>query len=121
MPIHHLGIDVGDIEEGKLFYLAALAPLGYKELHNYPGFAVGLGVSASVSDFWLSGGKSQNRPLSQGVHLAFKAESREVVDQFYEAAMYVQFSIRVTRSRITDRGTHCFLEKRGGKTTVRQE
>ncbi|KAF9459241.1 glyoxalase [Collybia nuda] len=91
MPIHHVGLVVPDLEEGKAFFLAALAPLGYKEFHSFPGLAVGLGISATQADFWLSAGKSPeggpNKPPSEGLHFAFRAESREVVDQFHEAAL----------------------------------
>jgi catechol 2,3-dioxygenase-like lactoylglutathione lyase family enzyme len=91
MPLHHVGCVVPNLDEAKEFYLAALAPLGYIECHTYPGMAVGLGVSKATSDFWLSTGNCPKaggaKPPTTGLHLAFKAESREVVDQFHEAAL----------------------------------
>lgn len=120
MPIHHVGLVVPDLEEGKAFYLAALAPLGYKEFHSYPGFAIGLGVSASASDFWLSAGKSQdggpNKPPSKGLHFAFKAESREVVDQFHEAALYVyHFMFFQCQRVLLTKVLYIVLQKSGGE------
>lgn len=92
MGFHHVGVTVSSLEEAKKFYLAALAPLEYKELLSYEGLAVGLGANGKP-DFWLSAGKGAdgkgNKPPSQGLHLAFAAESREVVDQFHAAALYV--------------------------------
>ena len=90
MPFCHVGYVVSDVEAAKKFYLAALGPLGYTELMSYPG-VYGLGVG-SVPDFWLTNGldaegKKLKDPI-KGVHVAFRADERAQVDQFYEAALF---------------------------------
>ncbi|TFK42127.1 glyoxalase/bleomycin resistance protein/dioxygenase [Crucibulum laeve] len=86
MVFHHVGFIVSSLSEAKKFYLAALAPLGYKELHSIEGIVAGLGANGA-SDLWLVNVKGPDDSPTKGLHLAFKAESREVVDQFYEAAL----------------------------------
>jgi len=78
--ISHMSLPVSDIEKSKAFYTAALKPLGYTIAMEFPG-AVGMGVKGEP-DFWLVPGKT-----SEGLHVAFEAESRALVDAFYEAAM----------------------------------
>lgn len=85
MVLHHVRIFVSSLTEAKKFYLAALAPLGYRELYTIDGVVAGLGVN--VPDLMLAV-KPDSSPTKE-LHLAFAAESREVVDQFYEAALYV--------------------------------
>jgi catechol 2,3-dioxygenase-like lactoylglutathione lyase family enzyme len=93
MPLHHAGYVVSDLARSKEFYLAALAPLGYKVIKEFEGLAVGLGRSAYEADLWLSAGKSRDggadKPPSTGLHVALKADSRAVVDQFHAAALCV--------------------------------
>jgi catechol 2,3-dioxygenase-like lactoylglutathione lyase family enzyme len=86
--IDHTGLDVSDPARSRRFYEQALAPLGYKVLMQVPtehtgGIVVlGMGV-APKPDFWLAQGTPQQPPL----HVAFRADSRAVVDAFYQAAM----------------------------------
>lgn len=78
--IDHLSIKYADFEKAKLFYAAALQPLGIRVLADYPG-AAGLGTDGPI--FWISaGGKTSPR-----VHFAFAAGSRAEVDAFYKAAI----------------------------------
>ncbi|KAI1931091.1 hypothetical protein LOZ65_001290 [Ophidiomyces ophidiicola] len=98
MPFSHLGFCVPDskLNETLSFYLAALAPLGYKEHMRPVENVIGLGVY--YPDFWITGVKpesedgddrdqdkqeNQRKPL----HIAFSASSREQVHAFYEAAI----------------------------------
>lgn len=86
--IDHTGLNVTDMERSKAFYAAALAPLGYQVMMELTreqtgGFAgVGLGEPPKL-DFWLGEG-SPNEPR---LHVAFRADSRELVDAFYKAAL----------------------------------
>jgi catechol 2,3-dioxygenase-like lactoylglutathione lyase family enzyme len=85
--IDHTGVNVSDYHKSKVFYLAALAPLGYQVIKELPaslapGGAVGLGVPPKA-DFWIAGGKPQAPPL----HVAFRAANRAAVDSFYKAAV----------------------------------
>src|SRR5262249_52456107 len=83
--IDHLGIPVSDYARSKAFYLQALAPLGYGvvlEFGSGDHASVGLGAGGKP-DLWLSPGKR----LSQRLHIAFTAETRAIVDDFYRAAI----------------------------------
>ncbi|MCW4460378.1 VOC family protein [Sphingomonas sp. BT-65] len=83
--IDHLGIPVGDIAASRRFYEAALAPLGYKvmgeETNGLGNNVVLMGVDEV--DFVIADGE----PVSDGVHHAFRAESRAAVDAFHAAAL----------------------------------
>jgi predicted lactoylglutathione lyase len=80
---------VSDVEAAKTFYLAALAPLGYHEVMAFPG-VYGLGVG-EVPDFWVHNGLDREgnklKDPVKGVHIAFRAEERALVDQCHEAAL----------------------------------
>lgn len=86
--IDHTGLDVSDPIVSRRFYEQALAPLGYQVLMEVPiehtGGAVvfGMGVSPKP-DFWVH----QGSPQTPRLHVAFHAESRELVDAFYQAAL----------------------------------
>ena len=88
--IDHLTILVTDYRRSVKFYLAALKPLGYAmtmELDDvtYPqlpsAFFAGLGVNGKA-DLWLRPSK-----IVAPTHVAFRAESRALVDAFYEEAI----------------------------------
>jgi catechol 2,3-dioxygenase-like lactoylglutathione lyase family enzyme len=86
--IDHLGLQVDDYPRALRFYRLALAPLGIsvimqltkEETGTYEG--AGLGRDGKP-DFWISGGQRTAPP----VHVAFVADSRTAVDQFFEAAL----------------------------------
>jgi catechol 2,3-dioxygenase-like lactoylglutathione lyase family enzyme len=86
--IDHTGVSVSDFAKSKAFYLRALAPIGYTVLKEVPaavtgrGDAAGFGV-APKPDFWIGGGKPNVSPI----HIAFRVESRALVDAFYAAAL----------------------------------
>ena len=86
MSFHHFTLTVPSLKEGREFYLAALAPLGYKEVRTVEGVVSALGPNGKPL-FWIRQVKAENDQISKGVHLAFAAESRDVVDKFYNAAM----------------------------------
>jgi catechol 2,3-dioxygenase-like lactoylglutathione lyase family enzyme len=88
--IDHMTILVSDYTRSARFYLQALKPLGYAMTMvlddvTYPDLPsavfAGLGVGGKP-DLWL-------RPASVVVptHVAFRAESRAVVDAFYREAL----------------------------------
>ena len=86
--IDHTGLTVSDPQKSRQFYERALAPLGYQVLMEVPkeftgGHVVlGFGVPHKP-DFWIADG-TPNQPR---LHIAFRAESREKVDEFYKAAL----------------------------------
>ncbi|KAL9098054.1 MAG: hypothetical protein Q9163_006209 [Psora crenata] len=68
------------------FYLAALGPLGYKEIiRPIPG-VVGLGADG-IPDFWLATAQEGSDRMPAPIHLAFSASSRSTVDDFHAAAL----------------------------------
>jgi catechol 2,3-dioxygenase-like lactoylglutathione lyase family enzyme len=79
--IDHLGIRVADLDRSLAFYTKALAPLGYTMLMKWQTFA-GFGV-APKPDFWIDG----SAPPKDMVHVAFRASGRQIVREFYEAAI----------------------------------
>ncbi|SFD31680.1 VOC family protein [Tropicimonas isoalkanivorans] len=87
--IDHIGFAVSDISTARDFYAAALAPLGIEvmmevteEMTGGHGAHVGFG-GADKPYFWIGSG----RTAVTGVHVAFAAQTRELVDAFYAAAM----------------------------------
>ncbi len=82
--IDHTSAAVTDLEKAKPLYVAMLAPIGYTLKMDLPEYgAAGFGVtSEDRSDFWLA-----NVPVTSGVHIAFHADSKEVVEEFYKAGL----------------------------------
>jgi catechol 2,3-dioxygenase-like lactoylglutathione lyase family enzyme len=79
--IDHIGIAVTDLEKSVAFYTKALAPLGYELIRTFPGFAAGFGVGGKP-DFWIGQG-----PEPKHAHVAFRANGRAQVREFYAAAI----------------------------------
>ncbi len=86
--IDHTGVAVSDFAKSKQFYNLALAAIGYAPLAEFPasvtghGDVVGYGENQKP-DFWIHSGIANKPPI----HVAFRVNSREVVDAFYEAAI----------------------------------
>ena len=81
MLIDHIGIAVSDIEKSKAFYTTVLAPLGIKliaEVDDWVGFG-----KNDKADFWFGPDDIIHPPM----HIAFSAENRAKVDQFYRVAI----------------------------------
>ena len=85
--IDHTGLKVSDPKKSRTFYDKALAPLGYKMMveipKEYTEGAVVLGYGVDRPDFWVAQG-TPNKPV---IHIAFRADNRKQVDEFYKAAM----------------------------------
>jgi catechol 2,3-dioxygenase-like lactoylglutathione lyase family enzyme len=77
--LDHISLRVQDHSRAVAFYRAALAPLGYRVLMEYPGAA---GLGASMPDFWLM---TTEQPINP-THVAFSAD-RATVDAFHAAAL----------------------------------
>jgi catechol 2,3-dioxygenase-like lactoylglutathione lyase family enzyme len=78
--LDHVSLRVRDFDRALAFYRAALAPLGYLTVMEYPGVA-GLGEPGKP-DLWLTTTETDLNPT----HLAFAAD-RAQVDAFHEAAL----------------------------------
>jgi catechol 2,3-dioxygenase-like lactoylglutathione lyase family enzyme len=80
--IDHTGINVSNFEKSKEFYAKALIPLGYQLLKEFDASVAGFGINGKA-DFWISQGEV-NTPR---IHIAFRAETCEMVQAFYTAAL----------------------------------
>jgi len=81
MILDHIGVSVGDVARSKEFYANVLAPLGIElilEVHGWVGFG-----KKGKPEFWF--GELQDAQLP--MHIAFAANNREEVRQFYQAAI----------------------------------
>ena len=79
--LDHLAIQCADLSASADFYDAALRPLGAARLMDF-GVAIGYGVPPKP-DFWMAEGE----PQQPRIHIAFRADSRQHVDEFYRAAL----------------------------------
>ncbi len=77
----HIGIGVSDLKASKAFFLKALSPLGVVVVMDVVD-ATGLGRDQKPF-LWL--GAADGDPSS--VHIAFAAENRRQVDEFYRQAL----------------------------------
>ena len=110
MPISHVSLATGPARFGAMraFYVESLAVLGYDKYVDVaapagPGSPggltlLGLGPAGGAPDFWLHVGNGEQEPLPEGLagpggsvddarrpgktHVAFEAESRELVDRW---------------------------------------
>jgi len=87
--LDHIGFKVSDFERSKEFYLQALAPLGIglvmevtPEMTGTDSRHAGFG-SERKPFFWIGTGETTRG----GLHVAFAAPSRAVVDAFHAAAL----------------------------------
>jgi catechol 2,3-dioxygenase-like lactoylglutathione lyase family enzyme len=89
--LDHLGFVVSEYDRAKRFYTVALAPLSISlitevtpEQTGLLGYHAGFG-SEGKPFFWIG---NQGRPIT-GLHVAFEAKSRKIVDQFYREALRI--------------------------------
>lgn len=87
--LDHVGFAVADAERSRRFYQQALSPLGITLIMSVTpdqteagGTAHGFG-SEGKPYFWIG----DNERVGEGTHIAFTAESRAKVDEFYQAAL----------------------------------
>jgi catechol 2,3-dioxygenase-like lactoylglutathione lyase family enzyme len=86
MNIHHVSIGVRDLDNSKAFYNDILGVLGYRPYVDKYGTA-----SWKPNDggtvFWINKRNGVAVDSNNGSHIAFKANSQEQVDEFYELAI----------------------------------
>jgi catechol 2,3-dioxygenase-like lactoylglutathione lyase family enzyme len=85
--IDHLGLVVSDYERSKDFYLHALKPLGIAIIMEVTGEQTGREAATGFGKgqkpfFWIGAGVESKSE----VHIAFTADDRKTVDEFYAAA-----------------------------------
>jgi catechol 2,3-dioxygenase-like lactoylglutathione lyase family enzyme len=81
--LDHIGFSVSNIKKSRAFYEGALKPLGVKVLLEVTPKMTGtdeshLGFGDNHPFFWIG---SAEKP-SPGMHVAFLAQSRKMVDEF---------------------------------------
>lgn len=85
--IDHTGVNVSNFQKSKEFYTKALKCIRYEALVVIPPEVSGVNVAgfgeAPKPDFWVIEGA----PQKPHVHIAFRAETRAQVDEFYRAAI----------------------------------
>jgi len=74
--IDHIAIRVRDFEASRAFYAAVLEPLGLRFTESGDGWF-------AVDELYVGGGGTP----TDGLHLAFQADSQEAVDRFHAAAL----------------------------------
>lgn len=84
----HIGFSTADLARARHFYDAALKPLGITCVMEVTPEMTGgsdafVGYGRERPQFWIGSGR-QHAP---GIHVAFAAESRGMVDAFYRAAL----------------------------------
>jgi len=79
--VDHVLFVVEDLDACRRLYTAALAPLGFTELHvQDDGVSYG---AEDLDDFVIA----QGSPVTVAAHVAFDAQDRGAVDAFFEAAV----------------------------------
>jgi catechol 2,3-dioxygenase-like lactoylglutathione lyase family enzyme len=73
----HVGIAVGDLAASERFYRTVLAELGVE-----PSYA---GAELVEWEDWAIGPTDAAHPVTRGLHVGFRAPSREAVDAFWRA------------------------------------
>jgi len=81
MIIDHIGLAVKDFTISVEFYSKCLAPLRIEKVMVYETWA-GFGRDGKP-EFWFGGDSQVQLPM----HIAFAAENRSQVDEFYRAAL----------------------------------
>lgn len=81
MILDHIGLSVSDVAGSTAFFSSALAPLGITLVAEVEGW-VGFGRQGRPQ-FWFGSGATAQKPM----HIAFAAETRAQVRDFYTAAL----------------------------------
>jgi catechol 2,3-dioxygenase-like lactoylglutathione lyase family enzyme len=79
--LDHIKLFVADVDRSKAFYELAFQPLGYRVLlEPAPGI---VGMGRDFPNFWLA----QAEGSSTTAHVAIRADTRSVVDEFHAAVL----------------------------------
>jgi catechol 2,3-dioxygenase-like lactoylglutathione lyase family enzyme len=75
----HVGVAVSDLPASERFYRTVLSPLGIEPGHADAGLV--------EWDDWAIGPTDPEHPVTRGLHVGFRAPSREAVDAFWQAGI----------------------------------
>lgn len=83
--IHHVSVGTNDVDRAKKFYNAVLPVLGITLMNERDG----AGDYGSGNTFFSIETPVDGKPanVGNGVHIAFSAEDRVMVDRFYQTAL----------------------------------
>ena len=81
MVFDHIGFSVTDFPKSREFFVQALRPLGFGVTKEAPGWAM-VGKQGE-GNLWIGAFGASPGPI----HVAFTAQTREEVRQFYAAAL----------------------------------
>ena len=82
---NHIQIKVKDLKLSRNFYDSIMSALGYKVVLHIENTVIGYGTS--VHDMFEISQTTENKPLSNAIHLAFNAANLQSVDSFYKIAI----------------------------------
>ena len=82
MNIAHVAFAVHDLQKSKEFYVRALAPLGLS-VHREKSDSVHFTKGDGKTLFYIH----TRTPVPGPIHVAFEADTREQVDEFYKSAL----------------------------------
>ena len=87
--IDHVSVGADDIAAARAFYLAVLATVGLRIVDEAPGRFVDFGERGAENPEFSVETPTDGRAArpGNGVHVAFRASSREAVDAFHAAAL----------------------------------
>jgi catechol 2,3-dioxygenase-like lactoylglutathione lyase family enzyme len=84
--LHHVSVGVADVTRAGAFYDKVLGAIGYRRVMEVLPYAIGYG--AAMPEFWI-GMPGNQAPASNGngVHICFKAASKEAIQAFHREAL----------------------------------
>lgn len=83
----HVTLGTNDMARAEIFYDAVMAALGHPTLFKFPGATLAYGTPTGPKLFIVHPfDKGEARP-GNGVHAAFKVDTRASVDAFHAAAL----------------------------------
>jgi catechol 2,3-dioxygenase-like lactoylglutathione lyase family enzyme len=85
--LDHVSLGVSDLELSRSFYDAALAPIGLIRINDFEGRGSDYDIPARTLGTVFTITREDNVMQSNGLHICFRARSRDDVVRFYEAAL----------------------------------
>lgn len=84
--IDHITIQVKDLKKSKAFYEKVLATIGYKQnITNEKKTFYGFGPAKEP--FFEIVQSNEENPAHKRIHIAFRAETKEQIEEFYKIAL----------------------------------
>lgn len=84
--IDHITIQVKDLEKSRAFYEKVLAVIGYNQIITNEKKTL-YGFGPGEAPFFEIVQSSPERPAHEKIHFAFKAETKEQVEEFHKIAL----------------------------------